>query len=471
MQRTTYSGLATALITLLISTPLWATNGYFTHGIGTKNKGMVGAGLAMPEDAMSIANNPAAALANAGKYDLGVALFSPHRSYETSSSVSMGQGGAFTIGPNKLDSDNELFFIPHMAGSWKIDDKSAWAAAFYGRGGMNTEWNGGDATFDPDGPPPFGGPYPVMTLPGTFGGGISGNMGAAGVDFSQAMLDIAYARSVGDNFTLGVSAIIVAQVFAARGLHAFAGFTETFAASGGTVMPGNLTNNSHDEAFGIGGKFGFQWDVNEQVSFAAAYQTEISMSKLDDYSDLFADGGNMDVPADLKVGLTFRPNPRLALNFDVEKTWYNDVPSVGNPFSNLYACPTAGAGGSDVSSCLGGRNGAGFGWENMTTYKVGVQWDADNNWIWRAGFSHGDQPIPESEVVFNILAPGVMEDHLTFGFTNKLRSGNEFSVAVMYAFNKKVSGPNPLDYPDPSIAQTISFDMDEWELEFSYGWR
>src|SRR5210317_2123585 len=171
MQLRKQTRLATAIATLLLTTPLWATNGYFTHGIGTKNKGMAGAGLAMPEDAISVANNPAAALANAGKYDLGISVFSPLRHYKSSDSMANGQGGAFTIGPNNLDSKKNYFFIPHMAGAWEIDDKSAWSVAFYGRGGMNTRWEGGTATFDPDGPM---GPAPVMTIPGTYGGGLFG---------------------------------------------------------------------------------------------------------------------------------------------------------------------------------------------------------------------------------------------------------------------------------------------------------
>ncbi|MGB5486275.1 MAG: outer membrane protein transport protein, partial [Lysobacterales bacterium] len=190
MQLKQQTRLATAIITLLLTTPLWATNGYFTHGTGAKNKGMAGAGLAMPEDAISVANNPAAALSNTGKYDLGIAVFSPSRRYKTTDSIYNGQGGTFTIGPNDIDSDNKYFFIPSMAGSWAINDQSAWAASFYGKGGMNTTWNGGTATFDPDGP----GPAPVMTLPGTYGGGIVGGKGAAGVDLSQAYLELTYAR-------------------------------------------------------------------------------------------------------------------------------------------------------------------------------------------------------------------------------------------------------------------------------------
>ncbi len=476
MQRKKVTRLATAIATILITTPLWATNGYFTHGIGTKNKGMAGAGLAMPEDAISIANNPAAALSNTGKYDIGLAIFSPLRHYETGPSLTQGQcspsGCAFTIGPNDIDSDNNYHYIPNMAGAWAINDESAWAMAFYGRGGMNTQWTGGTATFDPDGPGDF---YDTMTFPGTYGGGLFGGNGGTGVDYSQAFIELTYARSAGENFTWGVTLIGVMQVFAARGVGTFGSYTETYADSivsgNGPVPVENLSNNGHDQSYGLGVKAGIIWDLSEKAAFAASYQPKISMSRLDDYSDLFADGGKMDIPADMKLGMTFRPNPDLALSLDYEYMWYNDVDAVGNPFSNLYACPTAGAGGMDVTSCLGGKNGAGFGWENMGVIKFGVQWTSGNDWTWRAGYSHGGQPIPESEMVFNILAPGVIEDHATFGFTRQLASGNEFSTSFMWAFKKTVSGVNPLDYPNPSFAQSVSFDMYQWELEFSYGWR
>jgi long-chain fatty acid transport protein len=338
---------------------------------------------------------------------------------------------------------------------------------------MNTRWDGGSATFDPDGP----GPAPVMTIPGSYGGSLfsNGSKGTAGVDLSQAYLEFGYARSAGDKFTWGVSLVTVMQVFAARGIGAFAPYTETFAASGGTVFPENLSNNGHDKSFGLGGKFGFQLDMTDKLAFALSYQTEIGMGKFDKYADLFAGSGSFDIPQDLKLGLTFRPNQSLALNFDVEKIWYGDIDSIANPVRNVYACPTAGVGGTDLSSCFGGKNGGGFGWEDMTIYKIGAQWSAGNDMTWRAGFSHGDQPIPEIETMFNILAPATIEDHLTVGFTRGLPSGNEWSLSFMYALNNKVKGPasmNPMTSGNPfDPTQTVDIDMNQWELEFAFGWR
>ena len=67
--------------------------------------------------------------------------------------------------------------------------------------------------------------------------------------------------------------------------------------------------------------------------------------------------------------------------------------------------------------------------------------------MWRFGASHGNQPIPSSEVLFNILAPGVIEQHYTFGFSRELASGREVSLALMYAPSKEVKKTNPLEAP------------------------
>jgi long-chain fatty acid transport protein len=115
-----------------------ATNGYFTHGVGTKNKGMAGAGIALPQDSIDTVNNPAVAVLIGENMQLGAALFSPRRSYSTSDSQLNGQMSVFTIGPNDIDSDSEYFVIPHFSRSWQQTETRAFALSFYGRGGMNT---------------------------------------------------------------------------------------------------------------------------------------------------------------------------------------------------------------------------------------------------------------------------------------------------------------------------------------------
>ena len=450
------------IVTLFAVGSAYATNGYFTHGTGTKNKAMAGSGIAMPEDAIDVTNNPAVAPFVGDQLVIGAALFSPTRKYETSASQANGgcfpgMGCAFTIGPNSLTSDSNYFVIPHIARSFQIDDKSAWAVSFYGRGGMNTDWTGGTATFDPDGPM---GPAPIMTLPGTYGGGD------AGVNLSPAFLDLTWATRVNEKLSLGVTGVFVAQMFKAEGVGNFAGYTRTFAASGGTTMPQNLSNNGTDWSYGYGLQLGLHAPLSDRFAVGIMYQTKIKMTELDDYADLFAERGGFDIPADLKVGLTVRTSDAIALNFDIEHIWYSDIDSVGNPIQNVFTCPTAGLGGMDFENCLGGNNGAGFGWDDMTVFKVGMAWTAGEDWTWRFGYSYGEQPIPNSQMTFNILAPAVMEQHLTAGFTLERTPGRQWNFAVMYAPNVELTGPQNFD---PS--QTVTFEMYQWEAEASYSWR
>jgi long-chain fatty acid transport protein len=448
---------AVALIAgLFVAGSAMATNGYFTHGNGTKNKSMAGSGIALPEDAIDMTNNPAVAPFVGDQLIIGAAVFSPIRKYQTSESLINGQFGAFTIGPNDLKSSSNYFVIPHIAKSWQLQNDSAWGLSFYGRGGMNTDWKGGTATFDPDGP----GPAPVMTFPGTYGAGD------AGVNLSQAFLDITWGKRLNEKFSLGISAVLVAQYFKADGVMSFAGFTETFAASGGTQFPDSLSNNGTDWSYGGGLKFGLHAQVSPRVTMGLMYQTKIWMSEFDDYADLFAQQGDFDIPADLKFGLTFQANEKVALNFDIEHMWYSDVDAVGNPIQNVFACPTAGQGGTDLSSCLGGDNGAGFGWDDMTVYKFGMKWKSGEDWTWRFGYSYGKQPIPSSQMTFNILAPATIEHHVTAGFTLERTKGRQFNMAFMYAPNSDLTGTQNFD-----PTQTVSFEMYQWEVEASYSWR
>lgn len=444
---------------LVISGAAMATNGYFTHGVGTESKGMAGTGIGSDaaHGPIIVASNPALGVFAEDNWEVGLSAFSPMRDYEASQSLLQGNFGAFTIDAGRVESGSEWFPIPYLAKNWRLSDDMAVSFLFYGRGGMNTDWSASDssASFDPDGP----GPAPVGTFPGPFGAGDGG------VDFSQAFLMVNLAGKMSNKFAWGVGPVFAVQAFEAKGVGSFAGFTKTFAASGGTIFPENLTNNGHDTATGFGGAAGIWWAMGSSVSAGLSYQSVISMSEFDDYSDLFAEDGGFDIPASTKLGISFAGNNNVRINLDVEYTQFGEVASVGNSLANLTACPTAGLGGTDLESCLGGANGAGFGWDDMTTYKIGVEWSPSDETAFRFGYSYGKQPIQEIDVLFNILAPGIMEQHFTFGMTKRNPEGGAWNFMVMYAPRNTVKGPNLFD-----PTQEIELKMSQFEFEVSYLW-
>jgi long-chain fatty acid transport protein len=51
----------------------------------------------------------------------------------------------------------------------------------------------------------------------------------------------------------------------------------------------------------------------------------------------------------------------------------------------------------------------------MIIFKLDTQFNGIESWKIRGGFSYAQQPIPDIEMLFNILAPGVIEKHVTLG--------------------------------------------------------
>jgi long-chain fatty acid transport protein len=153
----------------------------------------------------------------------------------------------------------------------------------------------------------------------------------------------------------------------------------------------------------------------------------------------------------------------VRINLDLERIKYSDVNSVHNPIMNLLAgCFTANPAATTSDGCLGGPNGAGFGWQDMDVVKVGFEWAADENNTWRFGYSYGEQPIPSSEVLFNILAPGVMEQHMTVGWTRRRANDHVMEFSFMFAPKKEITGNNAFD------VQPITLEMSQLEFEFAY---
>ncbi|MEJ5172032.1 MAG: outer membrane protein transport protein, partial [Fimbriimonadales bacterium] len=266
---------------------------------------------------------------------------------------------------------------------------------------------------------------------GTFGAGQTG------VNLEQAFLAVSYSRKFDEKSSWGASLIYGFQRFQAKGLQGF------------NPSSPYLSNNGVDESQGFGFKVGVQSEIRPGLTVGAVYSPKMKMERFDKYRELFADHGNFDIPGNYGVGLAYRPDDRSVWAFDVKQINYSDVTSVGNPGDSSYP--------------LGHPEGPGFGWRDMTVYKLGYQLQATPDLTLRAGVSYGRQPIRSSEMLFNILAPGVQEWHFAAGFTKKMANGGEFSMAVVYSPSKTVSGPNPMD-----PAQTIRLSMHQYELEFGY---
>jgi len=407
---------------VFVAQSAYATNGYFAHGFGVNDQALGGAGVALPQDSLDAAVNPANMVFLGKRYDLGIAFFNPNRQYTVNGNPS-GFPNTFGLAPGTVKSDSKWFVIPSFGANWMIDDKSSFGLSIYGNGGMNTD-------------------YPTNT----FGGSEP-----TGVDLMQLFIAPTYARKLAPQHAIGITPIFAIQRFEAKGLQAFGQLP--FSSD-----PNNLTNNGYSYSYGYGARIGYQGEILPNLlNLGLSYQTRTYMSALDDYKGLFAEQGDFDIPSNWTVGLAVKATPELIFVFDVQRINYSEVKAINNPMlPNLQTAQ------------LGNDGGAGFGWKDMTIYKIGVQWKSSKQWTWRAGYSTGNQPIPESEVLFNILAPGVIEQHVTAGFTMATSDNQDLNFALTRALSHSVTGPNPLEAPGQ---QTIELKMDQWQIAASYSWK
>lgn len=417
----------TILVTLaLFATSTLGTNGYFSHGYGTHYKGLAGVGAAMPLSSLGVAVNPAGLAFLGTRYDIGVGIFSPDRSYTVSGNPS-GQG--FGLTPGKVESDSKIFLLPSLGANWKINEMSSIGAAIYGNGGMRSNYD--TKTFD--------NPQAPVTAP-------------TGVDLTQIFASVTYSRQIVEGHALGISLIFGYQMFEAEGLQAFAGFSSA---------PEKVSNNDMDNSTGFGARIGYMGTIVPGLRIGASYQTKIAMSEFDDYAGLFAEQGDFDIPSNWTAGFAYDFSDKFTFAADVQQILYTDAKAVSNPLDPATLNPQF---YPNQFVPLGNDDAAGFGWDDVTVFKFGAQWHAMPTWTFRAGFSTCDQPIPESEMLFNILAPGVIEQHITFGFTKEL-GDKAIHFAGMYAFSNSVEGPNTLEVPG---AQTIELEMSQWEFELGF---
>ncbi|MHB8717063.1 MAG: OmpP1/FadL family transporter, partial [Sulfuricaulis sp.] len=218
-----------------------------------------------------------------------------------------------------------------------------------------------------------------------------------------------------------------------------------------------MTNNGFDSTTGLGVRLGALYDINQDVSVGLAYQSKIK-GQFDKYKGLFAGQGEFDIPSTYTAGIAWKVSPVVQVAFDYEKIKYTDSSSVSNPIQNFT-----------VNGKLFGTDaGPGFGWKDINVYKLGVQYVANDDWTLRAGLNHGDNPIPSDQTAVNILAPGIVTDHLNLGFTKTLDKSSDINFAFFHAFKKTESGTIPTAFGKGT--SQISLEENYAEVGYSKKW-
>lgn len=409
--------LAAGIAALLTPTFASATNGYFTHGNSVKSNGIAGIGIALPQDALAAASNPAGTVLVGDRLDLGATWFAPRRSADI-------VGNAYGADAHYDGDDRENFVLPEVGYTRAFGDRYAWGIALYGNGGMSTDY----------------GQNPYARF---------GATGKAGVNLEQIFITPSFAVKLNERHSLGIGLNLLYQRFEAKGIGFFGAFSQS---------PNNVSNRGTDTSTGVGIRLGWNGQFSDSVTVGASWSSKIKASEFDRYKGLFADNGSFDVPENYGIGIALKATSAATIAAEVQRINYSDVRSVGQPLAPLLQ-----------GVPLGASSGPGFGWDDVTVYKLGVQYTLTPQLTVRAGFSHSDQPVPETQTFFNILAPGVVENHVTLGATWTTRQGNEVSGYLAHASSKRVAGSGSI--PANFGGGEADLKLSENLLGVSYAWK
>lgn len=424
-----------AMMACLAGSSAYATEGYFQLGYGARQKALAGAGAADSRDATAASQNPAGLVHVPDQVDMSVTLFSPHR--EVTGGSEPGAGPVSMLPQETVESDRNLFLVPNLAWSKHVRSNpliDVVALTVYGNGGMNTTY--GNVS---------------RTCP-TANGMVAGNGifcgGKAGVDLQQMLISAAFAKQITSNVSVGVAPILARQQFKAYGISSFGAMSSA---------PDSVSNNQFDESWGGGVRGGVEWAITPSVRLGVAGNSRIYMQEFDKYKGLFAEQGDFDIPASAQIGIAIDLRPNLTLMADYKYINYSAVKAISNP--------------STSPDLLGTDNGKGFGWDDMNIFKVALEWRATPSATWRIGYSYNNNPVSSRDVMFNTLAPGVVQHHFTAGGEFKLTDNISLELAGVYVPESSVKG-SELYHPQlQNTGYTAEVSMSQYEVTAGIKYR
>lgn len=371
-----------------------ATNGMNQIGYGVKSKGMGGVGVALPQDSIVVAMNPAGMVHVGDRFDLECDWVGQDADAEL-------RYGA--TGQEEVTSHDPLWF-PEAGVNWMWRHDMSVGLSIYSAGSMKVNY---ENHFSPLGTTNARFEYTQLCISPSYAWQVT-NIHALGiaVNFAIGWLDINGAENINTN----------------------------------SVRPRYFTNQGWEHAEGVSIRLGWLGKITKDLKLGFSYQTKTWMSKFRDYQGFLSHRGEFDLPAQWLLGAAWTPVDDWVFSIDLLRIQWTDSDTLE------YSMREPGQ--------EGGSGGPGFGWNDQNVVKIGVAWEATEHFTLRAGYNHGSQPIDHSETLRNALTQAVIEDHLTAGAT---WAWDENDVSIMYwhGFRHHANGINSdVGFGDVNLANS-----------------
>ncbi len=191
--------------------------------------------------------------------------------------------------------------------------------------------------------------------------------------------------------------------------------------------------------WGAGFQVGLLYELNTNWNLGFSYKSPVWQEKWDfnsSYPNLSPRriGIQASLPEILSWGVAYKGLPRTLIDVDLR---YMDYAN-----STLF--------GTKVVD-------GGLGWRSIFVLALGAQYEATERLTLRAGYLYNMNPVSAPATLFNVQAPGIIQNTLTLGASYQVNDNMTFSLAWMHGFRNAIDGPI-LQIPGSSVRLDAQVD-------------
>jgi long-subunit fatty acid transport protein len=195
------------------------------------------------------------------------------------------------------------------------------------------------------------------------------------------------------------------------------------------------------------------YKIGDKFNVGLSYQTEMDFEDFE-WNSAVANPGlptfgtnrklslQVNNPANVVIGVGIMPTDRLKIAIDAKQMYFGDA-----------------EGFSDT-----------LGWEDITAYGLGVQFQATPKFSLRAGYNQTEGAIPDEATFFNIASPAVFGTHITAGIGVGVTETLTLNLGYYRALSEEISGPfiSPVIGPVPGTNVSTEVTLDSILATFSF---
>ncbi len=192
--------------------------------------------------------------------------------------------------------------------------------------------------------------------------------------------------------------------------------------------------------WGAGFQVGLFYELNQNWNMGFSYKSPVWQEKWDfnaATSNLVGRriGIQASLPEMFSWGVAYKGLPKTLIDLDLRYIDYANTSLFGTRVSD-----------------------GGLGWKSVFAVALGGQYQATDRLTFRAGYLYNTNPIPAPVTLFNVQAPGIIQNTLSLGASFLVTEHVTLSMAWMHGFRNAIEGPI-LQIPGSSVRLDAQSDI------------